>query len=71
MYYVFVSQYVYLNLIRNYVEYIDRNDKKEDYVSTLIALHRWDPANVGLLEVIVEKKKQSLMHKVIKNVYLN
>lgn len=57
MYYVFVSQYVYSTLIRNYVEYIERKDKKEDHVSTLIALHRWDPANVGLLEVIVEKKK--------------
>lgn len=50
MYHVVVSQYVYLNLIRNYVEYIDRNDKKEDYVSILIALHYLDPANVGLLD---------------------
>lgn len=50
MYYVFVSQYVYLTLIRNYVEYIERKDKKEDYVSILIALHYWDPANVRLLD---------------------
>lgn len=50
MYHVVVSQYVYLTLIRNYVKYFDRNDKKEDYVSILIALHYWDQANVGLLD---------------------